>query len=294
MPGELIYGQTPTKQLNEGVWQLDDHLLGFDRQGHNQMLSSIESAEIRTEYILPDWVKQRYPQHTFKFDAELMIRNNHFINAIESDVEPASLMFDNFLCCFNRSLNAGRQWLVKELFERKLFNSKFCSKGFVIPQQKFDAEIHNFLKLIVMQGTGNSVDVCSNLAELSPLISSSFINLVSETVPESYVPFPTEKFLFPVLNKRLWVAYAPPGYHEFLTDVLGFQLYDAFFDYSFDKITDPKQRLTTMLDEIEPYSKLSDRAWNSIYKALESTIEHNYHWAKTGQFINRLRSLNEV
>lgn len=294
MSGESTHLQTPAQQLLKGVWQLDDHLYGFDCYGYNKMLSSIEAAEIRTEYILPDWVKQKYPQHIFKFDAELMIRNNHFMKAISVDLAPSSLSFDNFLCCFNRSLHPGRQWLIQELFRRKLFDSKFCSKGFVIPQQKFDAIIHNFLKSIVMQGTSSSVDVCSNLADLSPLISSSFINVVSETAPESYVPFPTEKFLFPILNKRLWVAYAPPGYHKFLSDVLGFRLYDDFFDYSFDKIKDPEHRLISMLDEIEPYSKLSKNAWHSIYKALKPAIEHNYHWAKTGQFIERLRNLNEV
>lgn len=294
MPEELVYNQTPVKKLNDGVWQLDDHLLGFDSQGYNKLISSIDPAEIHTEYVLPDWVKKNYPQHTFKFNAELMIKNNHLMQAIEFDNPTSLLTFNNFLCCFNRSHHPGREWVAKELFRRNLFDPKFCSKGFVIPQQKFDASIHNFLKQITIHGISSQVDVKSNLFELSPLISSSFINLVSETVPESYVPFPTEKFLFPVLNKRLWISYAQPRYHEFLTDVLGFQLYDAFFDYSFDKIKDPQQRLISMLDEIEPYSKLSNSAWRSIYKALEPVIEHNYHWAKTGQFIDRLRSLNEV
>lgn len=300
-----IPGQSPITKIRDGVWQFEDHQNGFDcngffkvsgdRSGCEEIVNSTEPVEIHTEYILPSWVKQNYPQHTFKFDAELMIRNNHFEKAINYENIDQQLVFDNFLCCFNRSEHVGRHWLTEELFKRKLFSPDYCSKGFQIPNNHIDAQMHNFRKMIVEHGTNiDASDVVSNLTELSPLIKPSFINLVSETLPENYVIFPTEKFLFPILNRRLWLAYAPPGYHKFLVETLGFQLYDDFFDYSFDAVEDPCTRLSTLLDSIEPFSKITKNAWYSIYKSLEPVIEYNYQWAKSGQFIDRLRALGEV
>lgn len=289
-------GFEPTFLLAQpGVVQCGDHLGGFDQHGFNQALDILEPAEIHVEYVLPDWIKQKYPQHTFKFDAELMIRNNHFEKAISYKDVKQPLVLDNFLCCFNRTGNVGRQWLVEELFKRGWFDPNYCSKCFQSPANHIDVKLHNFRKAIICHSADISeTDALANLAELSPLIKSSFINLVSETVPENYVPFPTEKFLFPVLNHRLWLAYAPPGYHKFLSEILGFRLYDDFFDYSFDDILDPKERLNALLNSVEPFSTLTKKAWDSVYKVLEPAIEYNHQWATSGQFIDRIRNLNEV
>lgn len=289
-----VYDQTPTKQISNGVWRVEDHIGGFDSQGFNQILSSIEQSEIRTEYVFPEWIKQKYSQHQFKFDAEMMIRNNNLLAAVKYTNSNLATEFDNFLCCFNRSGHNGRQWLVESLHARGLFDPEYCSKGFELFIDQTDcSSTHEFKQQQIMHGVGAPMDVKNNLTELSPIILKSFLNLVSETVPESYVPFPTEKFLFPILNKRLWVAYAQPGYHKFIVDTLGFQLYD-FLDYSFDSILDPHQRLATLLDKIEPYSKCTKQEWHTIHREATATIEHNYQWVTSGKFINRLRELNEV
>lgn len=101
------------------------------------------------------------------------------------------------------------------------------------------------------------------------------------------------KILFPILNKRLWIAYAQPGYHRFVADILGFRLH-SFFDYSFDDIPHPQLRVSELMNVVKPYSTLSKHEWDKIYQEAKETIEYNYQWASSGKFINRLRELNEV
>lgn len=299
---DWVYGPTRKfRSLANGALEVGDHLGGFNFQGRSQFLDAHDPPELcaastlHVEYILPTWVKQKYPQYNFKFDADMMISQNHFEQAIGYNNQDRTLIFDNFLCCFNKSGHSGRQWLIQSLFLKDWFNPQYCSKDFVIPHTQFNAKLHNFNKTTIVHGIKvDPANFQTNLADLSPIIKSSFLNLVSETVPESYVPFPTEKFLFPTLNRRLWIAYAQPGYYKFLTETLGFRLYDDFFDYSFDSIAHPQTRLSVLIDSIEPFSKLSNKAWCSIYKSLEAAIEYNYQWATSGQFIDRIRALNEV
>ena len=285
----------PSSQLSDGVLQLWDHIDGFDKDGNNQILPAFPPQEIHIEYLLPDWIKQKYPQHTLKFDANLFIKNSHFENALTHTASPDIVEIDNFLCCFNKHPHIGRQLLVESLILKGWFNPAYCSKWFKISGHKYSSHAEAAEKIIAHSAEDfHPMDFQTNLTALTPLVQASFLNIVSETIPESHIPFTTEKLLFPILNQRLWVAYAQPGYHKFVSEILGFRLYDNVFDYSFDTITDPPQRLAALIKSIEPYATLAKQDWHRIHKQMESTLEYNYQWATSGQFITQLRKLNEV
>lgn len=86
------------------------------------------------------------------------------------------------------------------MYANDLFNPEYCSKGFglgtnIFTNSRRNETIQDFKKQQIIHGAGAPMDVNTNLKELSPMILKSFLNVVSETVCESYVPFPTENLI---------------------------------------------------------------------------------------------------
>jgi hypothetical protein len=305
------------KRINDSTVLARDHLGGFNSDYENNILDSIESGTtVYTEYIFSDVVKNQYPNLNLRFDAELMIRGNcleQLSNLAQTFIvdnrtfipEVGNGRITHFLCCFNRSAHVSREWAVSWLHHLNWFNPYYCSKHFPIqhhfchthPDLKTQYQNHTFdqtfLNSIVMfDYNGTSTDHRSHLQVLSPKIQQCFVQLVTETVSESYCPFPTEKFLYPILNKTLWVAYAQPGYHQFIEQHMGFKQYQTF-DYEFDNIADPLNRLKAITDMLAPFAQLSRLDWHDIYLVEKDTMDHNLELIRTGSFVNKIRSFNE-
>jgi len=272
-----------------------DHLGGFDALGNNEVLRAVSpGSTVRTEYLLTTEIKQLYPKIDIKFDAELMIKNNLFAQAT-SWSNTINKEYKNFLCCFNYGYHCGRELLISKLFKLKWFDVDCCTKGFSIQapgvdipieEKIFNQQINIIPKLI-------EYNLIEDLTALSPMIQKSFVHLVSETLPDSYVPFPTEKILFPILNQTLWVAYAAPGYHNWVNQYFGFQPYSVF-DYSFDLIQDPIERLNALTEMLEPFSKMSAVQWQKIYQQQADTIKFNFDHAISGAFMKHLRQFDQT
>ena len=107
-------------------------------------------------------------------------------------------------------------------------------------------------------------------------ITESFLEIVSETMATSYQPFVTEKFLYSVVTRGLFVAYAQPGWHEHLERYYGFRKYDKIFDYGFDEIQNPVERLVDLMSMISKFSVLSRDDWRDLYEMEIDTIEYNH------------------
>ena len=272
-----------------------DHLGGFDAVGNNEVLHTVEpGSTVRTEYLLPLEIKQLYPSLDIKFDAELMIENNLLQQAVAWP-NKINKEYKNFLCCFNYGYHSGRELLVSKLFQLKWFNFDYCTKGFSIQSTSIDLSVE---EKIFRQQTSVipkliEYNLTQDLILLSPMIQKSFVQLVSETLPDSYVPFPTEKIVFPIINQTLWVAYAPPGYHSWIKKYLGLRHYSVF-DYAFDSIQDPVERLDRLTTMLEPFSKMSDSQWQEIYQQEIETIEFNFNHVTSGAFIEHLRQFDQT
>jgi hypothetical protein len=289
-----------------------DHLGGFDSQGNNEVLKLIPTnSTVHTEYLLPLSIKNLYPNIQIKFDAILMIKNNH-LQSFSKSTSDINKKIENFVCSFNRSYHVGREYLVMELFNLGWFNFDYCTKGFELENSpgnvktfcnatpfnlknlyKEHTKSTNFLKEIKLVSPERSDDLEHNINSLSLKIQQSFVQIVSETMPESYVPFPTEKLLFPIVNKTLWVSYAQPGYHTWVTQHLGFKKH-KIFDYEFDSIADPLLRLKALTNMLARFSTMSQSEWYDIYQQEKEVIEFNFDWAQSKKFIEHLKKFNEV
>jgi hypothetical protein len=137
--------------------------------------------------------------------------------------------------------------------------------------------------------------LADNIYNLESKLTQSFVHIVSETMATSYYPFVTEKFLYSIVTRGLFVAYAHPGWHTHIEKYYGFKLYDKIFDYSFDSIQNPVKRLIKLIEMISKFSKLSVDDWRDLYFVLEKdTIEYNYNHYFSGNYLEHLKQFDTV
>tara|TARA_R110000868_G_scaffold108645_1_gene296347 strand:+ start:604 stop:1605 length:1002 start_codon:yes stop_codon:yes gene_type:complete len=314
---------------SDTVW-LIDHLFGFDSDFENYLLRSFDKLDqpikIYTEYILDESVKRKYPNLDIKFNAKAMIQGNNLL-AVEryaklaAQNSPSSAKV-NFLSSFNKTAHPGRIWLVLWLYDLGWFNDEYCSKYFEIvytPREdlvwspipdevlylysKYIGNDYNlflksharnqFLKKIIKFGNQHHTTASDDVKILAKLNQKSFVNLVAETAPTNSIPFPTEKSLYPIVHKTLWVAYASLGHHKFMFEKFGFRPYQCF-DYAFDQEPDPVERLGKLTLMLTKFSKMTPDQWQDIYNQEKETIQFNFEHVASGSFLTLIQQLNQI
>lgn len=296
---------------------LSDHLNGFDKELNNTVLQKINDSvktkiNVFLEYIADDRLKEKYPNINFIFDIGLHSKYNFFDEfRTYEDFQPfkyrPSLRYNNFICSFNGSKSDGRIMLTSALNRFGYYNDTYCSKNFTFTL----AEIENIIsqsqtskdRLMLLffdqeqnNGIGNKINNFQydrfnhecNFHMLRPKIFTSGLHLVSETVSHSYYPIITEKFLYSVITKGLFLAYAPPGWHAQLEKYFGFKKYNKVFDYGFDSIQDPVERLMQLLTMVSKYSFMSESDWLAIYQIERETLDFNYNHYYYGKYKSTL------
>lgn len=292
---------------------LFDHLGGINIDQSNNVLDQLneltnKNRDVYSEYILSDKIKQKYPKLNIQFDLALWQHGNN----IESIVIPEKPKhdFQNFLCTFNSNPHISRKLLVSSLFKRGWFNNEYSTKQFAFqPYQvigclydyvgarakwysKFfisdeDAILNKFYESNIKFGE-TSLNHAVNFDLLKNSLSKSFIHLVSETMATSYYPFVTEKCFYSIANQGLFLAYAQPGWHKHLEIYFGFKKYNKIFDYSFDHIVNPVDRLLVLNDMLSKFSMLTRFDWHDLWLIEQNTIIHNYLHFRTGAYIRHL------
>lgn len=301
---------------------LRDHLGGFDKGNRNLVLDRINDyAQAKNKYydiyyhnVLPQTVYESYSNLNLHFSSELQQTESfsHF-----SDFEPTNTLkdFKNFVCSFNGSEHVARQLLTSALYKFGWFDSNYSTKNFhtsvdqidgnIIAQ--FDSEVDERFYRKFILANGNTADIFyqsiytmdyarfdhkHNLNILLDKINQSFVQIVSETMATSYVPFVTEKFLYPVIGKSLWVGYSQPGWHKHLSDIYGFKLYTVLFNYNFDSIINPIVRLVELMEMLSKFSCLTPDEWHDLYLLEADTIEFNYDWYMSKQYLIQLEKFD--
>lgn len=268
-----------------------DHLNGFDADLNNDILARLDqhAQRVGTHYVFDERIKNKYPNldfyHVEYFPTIKFMEDRH----VATDKR-----FKNFLCSFNGTDSVARQFLTSALYKQALFKAAYCSKNFVYDEDRLDGNIQQYCsddleRYIRKFFVGNpefyqqtySFDYkpyahSANIDILLDKINGSFVQLVTETIGESYYPWLTEKIIYPIVTKSLWVAYAQPGYYKFLEAECGFKPYSKIFDYSFDQQTNPVLRVLELLDTISKFKHLSIPDWHDLYLLEQDTIEHNY------------------
>jgi hypothetical protein len=292
---------------------IQDHMGGFDRNMCNSMLSFLneyaisnnKSYSVYQSYILTPEVKKLYPKLDLHYRS-IIGHGNYFNSLMNYKIHP-EINHKNFVCSFNGSPHVSRKLLVSILNKFGFFDPQYSTKNisftateldghltewvydkqkfydcFFMGQDSFYPEIHSY--------NYSSVDHIQNIKSLETRLTESFLNVVSESHATGYYPFFTEKFLYSIATRGLFVAYAQPLWHQHLEKYCGFRLYRNLFDYKFDDITNPVDRLIELMCMISKFSKLTKDEWHCLYNLEIENIEYNHHHYFSGNFARQIGS----
>jgi len=296
--------------LNQSTF-IADHLNGFEKDLTNKIFNVLSETgnkyRIYTQYIIDKNLQQKYQDLCINFspDDQNLINLKHF-NTYNTH---PPINFKNFLCSFNGSDRVSRKLLVAILEKFGYFTNNYCSKNFSYSTdildghlqdyvgdrnrfyRKFFIEEHseNFFQSIISFGHVR-FEHAKNIYNLEHKLTQSFLHIVSETLATSYVPFVTEKFLYSIVTRGLFLAYAQPGWHAHVEKYYGFKRYTKLFDYKFDVIENPVERLVELMSMIAKFSKLSTDDWKDLYNMELDIIEFNYDHYFGGNYLKHLKN----
>lgn len=291
-----------------------DHLGGFSVEQENTVLEQLHDCtkgtrDVYCEYIFSDKIRNKYPKLNLQFDIALWRQGNN-IDSLPNPSKP-SHDFQNFICSFNSSAHDSRKLLVSLLFTRGWFNEEYSTKQFALHPYLVIGQLYDYVgarakcysKFFIANGSetaekfysnslkfgSTSLDHGENFTLLKESLSKSFVHIVSETMATSYYPFVTEKCFYSIANQGLFLAYAQPGWHKHLEIYFGFKKYNKIFDYSFDHIVNPVDRLIALTDMLSKFSNLNQFDWHDLWLIEKDTIMHNYMHFIGGQYLWHLQ-----
>jgi len=291
---------------------LSDHLGGFDKNLNSEVLNDVINQAktqkikyIYTAYVFSDELKKKYNFQNLKYK-ECLVGGYGWEEMREYHMHPY-INYRNFVCSFNGSGHVSRQLLSSILNNQGYFNKDYSSKNFAYDNNWItshlynldltDTEIHLYSKFFVNDDEFNNTiysfghvqyDHKTNIYNLENKLTQSFVHIVSETMATSYYPFVTEKFLYSIVTRGLFLAYAHPGWHRHIEKYYGFKLYNTIFDYSFDDIQNPVKRLIKLIEMISKFSSLSSDDWRDLYHLEQDNIEYNYDHYFSGAYKKHL------
>ena len=242
---------------------LVDHIWGFDKDGRNILLDHLQQYAIKNdktfsvEYVqaIEPSLANKYYRLGLKFNFQAQ---HPIWNTLSNyNIHPV-VTYKNFVCSFNGSPHVSRKLLVSALHRFNWFNPEYVSKNFSYSTDSLDGHVLDYTtdqhriyrKFFIGKDSENffqtinsfghvRFDHGNNIYNLEHKLTESFLHLISETVGTSYYPFVTEKFLYSVITRGLFLAYAQPGWHDHLEKYYGFRQYHKIFDYQFDQIKNP-------------------------------------------------------
>jgi len=292
-----------------------DHLNGFDTDKKNKLLSQLDASArlhqcnptVRVSYVVDDQITKNYPNLKFKFcfDNEQRIFSQFSNYKMHPDIN-----FENFVCSFNKAGHVSRKLLVSIMQKFGYFDPAYCSKHFLYSTDTVLGHIQDYAdekdciynKFFISDNSEEFFQTLFvsdyeyqhslNIKYLENKITKSFIHLVSETMATSQYPYITDKFFYSIVTRGLFLAYAQPGWHLHLENIFGFQKYSKIFNYRFDSIEHPLERLVELMCSISKFSILSPADWHDLYQIESDTIEYNYDHYFSGQYLKNLSKYN--
>jgi hypothetical protein len=292
---------------------IQDHITGHQPDMTNAVLDHLNNTAykqnkkllINYHSVLDHTVTSLYPNLQINFDANFQSRIN-FSAFIDYNIHP-EINFNNFLCSFNGSPHVSRKLLVSIIKKLGWFNPTYCSKNFQFDSNIIDGHLQDFLAkdrhrfyskfFLTSNEFGQQTnsfghmrfDHKDNIYNLENKLTESFLHIVSETMATSYYPFVTEKFLYSIVTRGLFLAYAQPGWHAHVEKYYGFKRYTKLFDYRFDTIQNPVERLVELMTTISKFSVLSLDDWKDLYLLEQDTIEYNYDHYFSNNYLTKLK-----
>jgi hypothetical protein len=289
---------------------LTDHLGGFDENLKNSILDMLANKQcpnkINLQYCIDPILKNQYKTIDINFSSKL--QNSIIFAHHKKYNKHPNINYKNFICSFNGSPHVSRKLLVSILRRFNWFSSMYSSKNFSYSTDAIDGHISDFVgnnelfyRKFFISDTSEEFfqtkysfgherfDHGNNIYTLENKLTESFIHIVSETMATSYYPFITEKFLYSIITRGLFLAYAHPGWHSHLEKYYGFRRYTKLFDYRFDSIQNPVERLVELITMLSKFSYLMPAEWQDLYHIEQDTIEYNYNHYFSGNYLEHLK-----
>lgn len=185
-----------------------------------------------------------------------------------STIKPMSNI-EKIFVTLNNKPRIHRYWTMEEIYRRNLQEYGFIS---------WHGPRHNDLWLdkpttVYFEDKLISLDDYDERHQqniMPPQFFKSLINLVTET-DHKRIDI-TEKTYAAIICKKPFIVVGAPRVHERL-EYFGFKKF-KFIDYGFDTITDPKKRISAIIDQLETFKSQN---LNALYQGSIDILEHNYN-----------------
>ena len=125
------------------------------------------------------------------------------------------------------------------------------------------------------------------------LYQQSFLHVVTETVFNYPMFFPSEKTAKPLLNKRPFVMVGPPGSLKNLKSI-GFKTFSDFWSEDYDTIADPELRIMAIVDIIEWVCAQSVDDLQSLCVRMKDVLNYNFTYYVNEFEISQLIKLEQA
>ena len=291
---------------------LTEHANGFGPNGENSLYRALDlhaqatnqRYTVYVDQLYSDAVKEAYQNIEFVFSADAFKQHSQWSAFKEYDVHP-DINHKNFVCSFNGSGQAGRLLFTAALDRFGYFNPKYSTKNFAYTAIDIDNLVAeytgpqaNFYRKFFITPTADDLgqtvishryqpfEHAENIFNLEYKLAESFVHVIGESQAVTACPIVTEKFLYSVVTRGLFVAYAQPGWHAHLEKHYGFKKYTKIFDYRFDTMENPVERLVELLTMLGKFKNLTTADWYDLYQMEQDTIEFNYRHYHSQQYLN--------
>lgn len=190
---------------------------------------------------------------------------------------------------FDDPHRSHRKWLVKDFSDRGYLEQSYFS--FPNKDSITGRSYH--------ECTGNNIDLPLTLdhhengsheLELE-YANRSFVNVVTETVFDLHENYITEKSFKPIVSKMPFVILGPPRTIQTLRKY-GFVTFSAWWDESYDRIQDNRQRYQKVLEVLEDIGNMSLKEIETCRQTQKNVLEHNHRHFYSNNFKNKV--LNEL
>ena len=112
-------------------------------------------------------------------------------------------------------------------------------------------------------------------------LCSGLFHIVTETIFYDEKLHLTEKIFKPIVARRPFLLVGAPSNLAYLKSY-GFKTFDRWIDESYDLETDPDQRLTKIVNELDKLCKLSESELMNMYEQMQDILEYNFNWFYAG------------
>lgn len=181
----------------------------------------------------------------------------------------------------------GHNYNVRKCFTSLNGKKRYYRSCFVDTMAKYKLQFNNYISMNLWNWSND--DYPFEYLKNEPMIldgisKSDYWNLpVTElkdsmfsVVSESGIcdtDFITEKTWLPIYNKRPFIIFGPVGIHSKLKK-MGFEIFEEYFDYSFDNEKDYKIKSEEIVRQVAACEKIN---YNKELKKIKHKLEHNHN-----------------